>query len=896
MNINLEKIEDATYHLLTSKEQENIDKEIIKSEVLKIIQVYHSEGNPSESDVETIVKRLMQRLEIDMVIGQFFASSYQPWLDDKRKDINWRYSDRYNRFLADENFPNKVIKTISRDTDQILDLAEDPSKSGSWSRKGLVVGHVQSGKTANYTGLICKAADAGYKLIIILAGMSNDLRNQTQSRADEGFVGIDTGLIGTSSRFTEILTGVGKIDRDLLAEVLTTSKQDFHRAFSKIPRSLSNSRQPFFAVIKKNKFSFDNLISWLTSISPSFDDIPLLLIDDEADHASINTAKPELDPTTINQKINDLLAIFPKNIYVGYTATPFANVFISPSESDIFPEDFIYSLNTPTDYIGPDQIFGFDDRFDVVRALPIEEYYEDAMSDIISPYIPLKHKKDRDFDDLPPSLEEAIMVFVLTCTERNLRGQNLKHKSMMINVSVFKDIQHAVKDLTYQFLISLKESVNVNFALEEDALDDSIIRRFHNLWKKEFNDLDWNLLLKELKNAISPIQVIEVNTSIYGESLSYDDLEWPNGRSVIAVGGYALSRGLTLEGLTTSYLLRNTKMYDTLMQMGRWFGYRKEYEDLCRVYLPEESIEWYEYITEATEELREEFRKMRRAQMTPKEFGLRVRNHPASLLITARNKMRTGELVIDRAVNLKGRQIETSVLSTLPEEIDKNTESVRLLIDRLVGSHNFEKNKSGYLFTKIPHEEIMTFLNSYSNHPLSHLTESKPIKEYVNVMAEDGIKKWDLLLVSSEGASTEMRVNFSGLKVKAAKRSVVKDSSNYITNKSKRFASANWEKAGLDEASIKEIKAYYKSINKKSIPGHAYRAKRKDPLLVIYILDCVIKDNNEKVCEDGIVAWSISFPGEIGDKKDQWIEYYQNVTMQQQDLFSTEEDEEEDYE
>ena len=150
MNINLEKIEDATYHLLTSKEQENIDKEIIKSEVLKIFKVYHSEGNPSESDVETIVKRLMQRLEIDMVIGQFFASSYQPWLDEKRKDINWRYSDRYNRFLAEENFPNKVIKTISRDTDQILDLAEDPSKSGSWSRKGLVVGHVQSGKTANY--------------------------------------------------------------------------------------------------------------------------------------------------------------------------------------------------------------------------------------------------------------------------------------------------------------------------------------------------------------------------------------------------------------------------------------------------------------------------------------------------------------------------------------------------------------------------------------------------------------------------------------------------------------------------------------------------------------------------------------------------------------------------
>ena len=896
MNIDLKLIEDATYQFLTTKDEESLTEEKIQSGVLSILDVYHPGVHLDDIDLSQIVRRLMQRLEIDMVIGEFFAANYKPWLNDKRKDINWRYSERYNRFLIQEGFPSKIVNTISQDTDQILDLTEDPTKEGSWSRRGLVVGHVQSGKTANYTGLICKAADAGYKLIIILAGMSNDLRNQTQSRADEGFVGIDTGEIGSSANFDALLKGVGKLDRDFLADPLTTSKQDFHRGFAQQYKSLSDSSRPFFAVIKKNKFSFENLISWLTSIAPSFNDIPLLLIDDEADHASINTSKPELDPTTINKKINELLAIFPKNIYVGYTATPFANVFISPSETDIFPEDFIYSLATPTNYIGPDQIFGSDDEFDIVRTIPIEEYYEDVMGDIISPYLPLKHKKDHELSDLPPSLEEAIMVFVLSCAERNLRGHNQKHKSMMINVSVYKDLQHSVKDLTYQFLSILKAAVNVSFALEDEALEDSVIKRFYKLYNEEFKGLNWSLLLKELKNTISPIQVIEVNTSPYGESLSYDNHEWPNGRSVIAVGGYALSRGLTLEGLSVSYLLRNTKMYDTLMQMGRWFGYRQDYEDLCRVYLPEESKSWYEYITEATDELREDFRKMKRAQMTPKEFGLRVMSHPASLIITAKNKMRSGELIIDRAINLRGRQIETSVLSTLTEEIDKNTESIRLLIDRLASVYSHTDSKSGYLFSKVPHEEIMSFLNSYSNHPLSHLTESKPIKDYIKLMAGDGLTKWDFLLVSSKAASSDMKINLSGLVVNAARRTVDKNNLNYITNKSKRFASANWEKAGLDKTSLDEIKDYYKSIKKKSIPGHAYRAKRTNPLLVVYFLDCQIRDTNEKISKDGVVAWSISFPGETGDKTEQWIQYVQNITMQQQDLFQNDENEEEDYE
>ena len=326
-----------------------------------------------------------------------------------------------------------VISAIDRDTDKILDHAENPIKAGKWSHKGLVVGHVQSGKTANYTGLICKAADAGYKLIIVLAGMSNALRRQTQSRIDEGFVGLDTGKIGTTKLLSQIKKGVGEIDYSFQGVSLTSTNSDFKSDYAKQQRSLSETDLPFVAVLKKNVFSFNAIIQWLKSNNLSFDEFPLLLIDDESDHASINTNKPEYDPTTINRRINELLQIFPKNCYIGYTATPFANVFINHDQEDIFPSDFIYSLNTPNNYTGPEQIFG-ETESKVLKVIPSPDYDESKHRQ--SPYIPLKHKSDRDIESIPPSLEDAIMIFVLTCAIRNLRGDHSSHKSMMINVSV----------------------------------------------------------------------------------------------------------------------------------------------------------------------------------------------------------------------------------------------------------------------------------------------------------------------------------------------------------------------------------------------------------------------------------------------------------------------------
>ena len=524
----------------------------------------------------------------------------------------------------------------------------------------------------------------------------------------------------------------------------------------------------------------------------------------------------------------------------------------------------------------------------------ISYFYED----IFSSYIPLKHKKDHDFDDLPPSLEDAIIVFILSCAVRNLRGQINQHKTMMINVSVYKNVQHSVRLLAHQFVMEIKEAVSVNFALR-NALDDYMIRRFHKLWEQEFPDINWDVLLKELNNAIEPLSVIEVNTSIHGDSLSYDEKIWPNGRTVIAIGGYSLSRGLTLEGLTTSYLLRNTKMYDTLMQMGRWFGYRKDYEDICRIFMPQESIEWYEFITEETEELRQEFAKMKRAGLTPNEFGLRVRTHPASLLITAKNKMRSSKTELREITDLKGRQIETTVLSKVEKVINNNFEASERLLSQVLEKHNDEKDcKSGYLYKKISHKKVSNFINSYSNHPLSQLTESEPITNYINLLAEKGIDKWNLLVVNEPKSKSDLKQTLAGLTIKAGKRTVPPSiGTEYVTTRNKKLTSTVWEEAGLSTQTVKEIRDHFKSIGKEA-PGYAFREKMELPLLKVYLVDCVLKKTGAKVSEKGFMGWSISFPGEMGKKAEGlWTEYAINVTAQQQELaFVMEEEEEDEYE
>ena len=311
----------------------------------------------TEEDAERLAKLFEERVSITQNLGSVLIErGHQPWLDAARARIEPYYWNRYRQHLTQEGFPNVGVTTLDEVTDRILRLMQDPSRDGPWDRRGMVVGHVQSGKTANYTGLMCKAADAGYKLIVIIAGVHNNLRSQTQRRIDEGFVGRDSARL--LSKRDDMFVGVGRFDQTRRPVTFTNTLRDFNKMTATgVGIPLQNLTEPAVFVIKKNSSTLKNLIEWLTEHSSrgggqSIDE-PMLLIDDEADNASINIRHGAGEVSRINGQIRDMLRIFERSCYIGYTATPFANIFIDPDTDDqmrgedLFPRSFIVSLDPP---------------------------------------------------------------------------------------------------------------------------------------------------------------------------------------------------------------------------------------------------------------------------------------------------------------------------------------------------------------------------------------------------------------------------------------------------------------------------------------------------------------------------------------------------------------------
>jgi len=530
----------------------------------------------------------------------------KPWIKDLKSSINWNFWNRYRDYLqVEKNYPETVLNQIDKLTDRTLDGLFNPLEKVIISKRGLVVGQVQSGKTSNYTGLICKAADSGYRLIIILAGIHNNLRSQTQLRLDEGFLGFDTQHQRAFHQ-NGITIGVGKFGLEGVAHSLTSSleKGDFTTGAANSLGINFNTNEPIIAVVKKNTSVLTNLIRWLKAQSieradgnRTIRDKALLLIDDEADNASINTNALDSETTTrINQHICNLLDLFDRSGYVGYTATPFANIFIPISDANLFPRDFIVNIPAPSNYIGPEKVFGIkvlEANDDVDDVLPIVNRIDD-----FNDLIPNGHKiNDRFPDKLPNSLHTAIKCFILTCTIRRLRGQINVHNSMLVHVSRFTSWQKQITALveeTFDYyklgiqskskriLEELKKLYKDDFAYNTIHHGENVVETYKsyvsitmdiaNKMPHIDNQLDlfsWEEILKELHNAASRIVVKQINGGS-ADALNYYDHK--NGLSVIAVGGNKLSRGLTLEGLSISYYLRASRMYDTLMQMGRWFG------------------------------------------------------------------------------------------------------------------------------------------------------------------------------------------------------------------------------------------------------------------------------------------------------------------------------------
>ena len=743
-------------------------------------------------DTTMIVRELESRFSVTYLgeIQILQDRRHIAWLPEKRSAVEWRFWKRYERWLQVKRMPEAAIHGIDEFTDIILGLLEDPKRQGTWDRRGLVVGNVQSGKTANYAGVINKAIDAGYKVIIVLAGMHNSLRSQTQLRLDHDVIGYDSQKTRVGD---EILPGigVGTIDRRCIAHSLTDSTEhgDFSRARANV--NFTPGGDPVVLVVKKNGPVLRHILRWLRSYGTQMEgnrhhrvlnDIPLLLIDDEADNASADTNAAERDargnpledntPSAINGLIRQILCCFEKRAYVGYTATPFANLFIYPTDNatvdnafggDLFPESFIINLPPSSDYIGPVQVFGLDDDvrsgISAQEGLPIVRVVDDYAA-----MIPPGHKKELHVPGLPPSLQEAIKAFLLCCAMRRARGQTGVHNSMLIHITRFTAVQHQVMSLIKDDVHALRRRIRYG----DGNLPVSILDELRVLWEQDFvpntariielvDDpaiitLTWDDIAPHLLPVVEAIEFKLVNGSAK-DALDYYD--HPNGMTVIAVGGDKLSRGLTLEGLSVSYYLRASSMYDTLLQMGRWFGYRHGYLDGCRLYTSGELLDWYRYITLAYEELRREFDEMVSRGGTPLDYRLKVRSHPAGLQITAANKLRNSQRL---QVTFDSDIVETFAFHKNPDVVANNYHAVESWLAS-IGQHSATK-QNNYLWEGVPGHRIVELLEGLTFHPHVRKAASGLLTPFISRQFDNGkLTSWTVALISNQGGVSHQIAN-----------------------------------------------------------------------------------------------------------------------------------------
>lgn len=761
---NIARMADAFISL--NKAENNLDENAVDEYIQKAINVSGVEC--SYEELAALKRNMQYKYQIFTTPGQSILADYDQdnWYTDRKAEIDSKFWTRYKNYLIDEkHFSPNVVSTLGEDTldQKLMNYILDPKAHYATPvmKRGLIIGDVQSGKTSTYIGFLCKAADAGYKVFILLTGTIESLRKQTQERVEEGFIGIDMSSESKDGR----RVGVGLDNQPIRAISMTSRVRDFVGDNDKTVISLAGITDAIVFVIKKNTTTLQKLTKWLVELNANpvtkKIDMPMLMIDDEADNASINTSASKEDPTKINKLIRELASVFTVSNYVGFTATPFANVFIDPETTekmetqDLFPEDFIVALPTPSNYIGPNRIFAKDGEYHnqltYIKDAGREE--EDGF-----PFY-FKHKKEWN-GELPGSLTDAIYAFYIVNAIRDLRGDYNEHRSMLINISRFVAVQKYIKGEVEEIHKKAYRAIKFNLSADDDSLKDPVLAHIHRIWSEYYanTEFSWEEVAGAMFSAIENIQIKVVNSSKTSEKLEY-----PKDVSlrVIAIGGLALSRGLTLEGLIISYFYRNTSTYDVLMQMGRWFGYRKNYEDLFRIWTCKDSADWYAEIAEATDELKKDMQRMRDLSLKPKDFGIRVRNNSSDLQITSYNKMRNSTDEYEMR-SYFGDIIETAYLNYNVNAHINNYTAVSDFVDNCI-SHGKLYEKIGtvtgvkrYMINDVPKSMIIDLLKRLQISRFNNKFDILQVVSFLNNCQDQSIDLFDVVFI--EGDEKEEKI------------------------------------------------------------------------------------------------------------------------------------------
>ena len=901
-------------------------------------------------------KRLFIDMEYEYKIvhnkGQAIFNDYDEkceWYSNMEIQNNFFWS-RYKDYLINHSSISRISINLLDDVTlpDIMNCLGNPNDALDKPRlrRGLIIGDVQSGKTATYTGLICKAADAGYKVVILLTGITENLRRQTQERIDEGVIGITLKKEGKNDKYPRV--GVGLDNKQIKATSVTSTLNDFVGNCNKITMSLANNSLVIF-VIKKNVSVLQRLYNWLReqNIDPvkGYVDVPMLLIDDEADNASVNTRKDETDPTKTNKLIRQICNLFMNSTYVGFTATPFANVFIDPDSvdamqhADLFPEHFIYALEAPSNYVGADKIFYPEGQFyqnlRYITDITEPDYTSEEFKNLVqnNPEVlnlgPFYYKHKKEWDGiLPDSLRESILCFCLANVVRDARGQSKEPRSMLINMSRFIHVQKVIKEHVANLFEEIFNDIRVNF--NEDSNKNRhlpLYIEFCSLWDKHFShitDVTFNRVSQKsvLLGALEKIEVKMVNGSKQSASLNYK--ENPSLR-VIAVGGLALSRGLTLEGLMVSYFYRNTATFDVLMQMGRWFGYRRGYEDLFQIWTSHTSAMWYAEIAKASAELKNDIREMFDQQLTPKDFGIKVRDNCDELQITASNKMRTA-VSKDMLYSFYGNIYDTPYITSKIDHNKINAQKVRELASTLFSNGftlrftDYKKAKkdvndssdgSSRYFADVPKEIIVDFLRGIKYSMANPRFDAKNIISFLEDEENEGLDLWDVVF---EGGKSNTHYDIEGLShIKCMERTICSTNRNIIQISTRRrvmtgsmegrFALTKEDIEKAEQAQRAQWEKDGENLQGREIPLKAYfrfLPKRK-PLLVIMLIkpnepsgkeEKVLSDYRESLGNNSIVAFAVGCPGVKDEGKA--VKYQVNKIFQQLNIEGEEPEEEDD--
>lgn len=833
---------------------------------------------------------------------------HRPWLDTRRPDIDFLYWKRYSTLLA-RTWKPTAVEALDETTDRILGLMENPERSAEWNTYGMVYGQVQSGKTASYTGVICKAVDAGYQVVVVLTSQHESLRHQTQERLDREFLGFNSKFTRNPSGDNSVIIGVGTLGLrapDVPCIPVTTRDSDFTSAqFQGTPINLHEVR--VLVVAKKNKRILDNLNDWLRHFAETQPDgsrvirgAPLLLIDDEADYASVDTKRPtrgrthsdpDHDPTAINKAVRELLGLFEKRVYLAYTATPFANIFIPYATDhaelgpDLFPRSFMVALEPPSNYCGPEVVFGLEDpsAAEIRDPLPIIHEVDDHQR-----WLPDSHRKGfRPTGALPPSLVRALDSFVISTAIRKVRDRDYDiasgHSTMLVHVTRYTDVQSEVARQIEEHLQNMAGAWG-DFGASGAELRDRLSR----LWEDDFVPTYATLSGRaDVSTMVGPpvswgnVQqfvphVLEEAASgvrrINGSAADVLEYQSTTPVTVVAVGGDKLSRGLTLEGLTVSYYLRASKTYDTLLQMGRWFGYRPGYLDATRLYTTRELVSYYVHITRANRELMDLTSAVARAGQTPRHVGMRVLNGVGTLQVTAAAKMRSSAVM---SVSFAGTRAETLVMRTDPGSVARNHDRLGTLVERIlphgqVPDDHLDGSGRGLFRRGVPTQVVIDFLDGFEVSPRVLTANPANLVDYIRAqMGKDELVRWT---VAVTGGSSKAKLTMNGLDISLVKREPITGHTRVRDGEREVgvLVSPAHEAIGLPpgtvrrafEMTVQEFRKAGKTKEPARASGASLR-KLRDPsegLLLIYPIDPGASNISSAVPDIPIVGYAVVFP------------------------------------